>query len=253
MYKRQAIYSQPILAPWNISVTLVGDRYEEPASKLATASFVEPNRLLFSEATIQGERYFLTGVAGGYEYLLYETAYEGSDSSIITSNTDSFTVHQFKFIAKNLDILGEGLIDSFALKWSMGPYFSFSSTGSLSYLAKLGIQRVPTWTSPQENKDEVSTAAVEKFMALPEYEKAHTIMWYIDCRSETRTKPQLLAEVEKGEKKIINAEGLLAVCIQHEIDHLNGKLFIDYLGTIKKQLITRKMQKFKREMERKET
>ena len=55
----------------------------------------------------------------------------------------------------------------------------------------------------QENKDEVSSAAVEKFMALPEYEKAHTIMWYIDCRSETRTKPQLLAEVEKGEKKII--------------------------------------------------
>ncbi|NCV18063.1 MAG: peptide deformylase, partial [Rhodobacterales bacterium] len=37
------------------------------------------------------------------------------------------------------------------------------------------------------------------------------------------------------------------------IDHLNGKLFIDYLGTIKRQLITRKMQKFKREMERKET
>ena len=55
----------------------------------------------------------------------------------------------------------------------------------------------------QENRDEVSAAAVEKFMALPEYEKAHTIMWYIDCRSETRTKPQLLAEVEKGEKKII--------------------------------------------------
>ena len=55
----------------------------------------------------------------------------------------------------------------------------------------------------QENKDEVSAAAVEKFMALPEYDKAHTIMWYIDCRSETRTKPQLLAEVEKGEKKII--------------------------------------------------
>jgi 5-formyltetrahydrofolate cyclo-ligase len=55
----------------------------------------------------------------------------------------------------------------------------------------------------QENKDEVSAAAVEKFMALPEYEKAHTIMWYIDCRSETRTKPQLLAEVEKGEKKVI--------------------------------------------------
>jgi 5-formyltetrahydrofolate cyclo-ligase len=40
-------------------------------------------------------------------------------------------------------------------------------------------------------------------MALPEYQNAHTIMWYIDCRSELRTKPELLAEVAKGEKKII--------------------------------------------------
>ena len=42
-------------------------------------------------------------------------------------------------------------------------------------------------------------------------------------------------------------DGLKSTCIQHEIDHLNGKLFIDYLGPMKRQLITRKMQKFKRE------
>jgi peptide deformylase len=41
--------------------------------------------------------------------------------------------------------------------------------------------------------------------------------------------------------------GLKSICVQHEIDHLNGKLFIDYLGPMKRQLITRKMQKFKRE------
>ena len=41
--------------------------------------------------------------------------------------------------------------------------------------------------------------------------------------------------------------GLKSTCLQHEIDHLNGKLFIDYLGPMKRQLITRKMQKFKRE------
>ena len=46
--------------------------------------------------------------------------------------------------------------------------------------------------------------------------------------------------------------GLWSTCVQHEIDHLDGKLFIDYLGTIKRQLITRKMQKFKREMTREE-
>ena len=55
----------------------------------------------------------------------------------------------------------------------------------------------------QENKDEISARACQKFMALPEYQRAKTAMWYIDCRSETRTKPQLLEEVAKGEKKII--------------------------------------------------
>ena len=55
----------------------------------------------------------------------------------------------------------------------------------------------------QENKDEISARACEKFMALPEYQNANVAMWYIDCRSETRTKPQLLEEVAKGEKKII--------------------------------------------------
>jgi peptide deformylase len=45
-------------------------------------------------------------------------------------------------------------------------------------------------------------------------------------------------------------DGLWATCVQHEIDHLNGKLFIDYLTPLKRQLITRKMVKFKREKAR---
>ncbi|MEO0485412.1 MAG: peptide deformylase [Pseudomonadota bacterium] len=45
-------------------------------------------------------------------------------------------------------------------------------------------------------------------------------------------------------------DGLWATCVQHEIDHLDGKLFIDYLGPLKRQLITRKMQKLKREKAR---
>ncbi len=44
--------------------------------------------------------------------------------------------------------------------------------------------------------------------------------------------------------------GLWATCVQHEIDHLDGKLFIDYLTPLKRQLITRKMQKLKRERTR---
>ena len=44
--------------------------------------------------------------------------------------------------------------------------------------------------------------------------------------------------------------GLWATCVQHEIDHLDGKLFIDYLKPMKRQMITRKMQKLKRERAR---
>lgn len=39
------------------------------------------------------------------------------------------------------------------------------------------------------------------------------------------------------------AEGLLAVCIQHEIDHLNGKLFVDYLSSLKRERIKKKLEK----------
>ena len=45
-------------------------------------------------------------------------------------------------------------------------------------------------------------------------------------------------------------DGLWATCVQHEIDHLDGKLFIDYLSPVKRQMITRKMQKLKREKAR---
>ncbi|MEN8895627.1 MAG: peptide deformylase [Yoonia sp.] len=45
-------------------------------------------------------------------------------------------------------------------------------------------------------------------------------------------------------------DGLWATCAQHEIDHLDGKLFIDYLKPLKRQMITRKMQKLKRELAR---
>ena len=53
-----------------------------------------------------------------------------------------------------------------------------------------------------------------------------------------------------GEKKILKAEGLLATCIQHEIDHLEGILFIDYLSKLKKGMIIKKLSKQKKNLER---
>jgi len=53
-----------------------------------------------------------------------------------------------------------------------------------------------------------------------------------------------------GNPKELKAEGLLATCIQHEMDHLEGILFIDYLSKLKKSMITKKLSKQKKELER---
>jgi len=69
--------------------------------------------------------------------------------------------------------------------------------------------------------------------------------------------PEQFAEVERpnkceveyldynGKKKLLKADGLLATCIQHEIDHLEGILFIDYLSKLKKTMIIKKLSKNK--------
>ena len=53
-----------------------------------------------------------------------------------------------------------------------------------------------------------------------------------------------------GKQQEIKAEGLLATCIQHEIDHLEGILFIDYLSKLKKSFIVKKLSKQKKSLER---
>lgn len=72
--------------------------------------------------------------------------------------------------------------------------------------------------------------------------------------------PGVYEEVERAERIRVralgphgkplefDADGLLAVCIQHEIDHLNGKLFVDYLSDLKRQRIRKRIEKEEREL-----
>ena len=53
-----------------------------------------------------------------------------------------------------------------------------------------------------------------------------------------------------GKKKELEADGILATCIQHEVDHLNGVLFIDYLSKLKKDMIIKKLIKHKKAIKR---
>ncbi len=54
---------------------------------------------------------------------------------------------------------------------------------------------------------------------------------------------------QKGDSQIFEADGLLAACVQHEMDHLDGILFVDYLSPLKRNIILRKMKKLKRQQE----
>jgi peptide deformylase len=67
----------------------------------------------------------------------------------------------------------------------------------------------------------------------------------------TRPKAVKVAWLDQnGNPQEEDFDGLWATCVQHEIDHLNGKLFIDYLKPLRRQIITRKMTKLKRDLAR---
>jgi len=51
---------------------------------------------------------------------------------------------------------------------------------------------------------------------------------------------------EQGQSFTQKFDGLLAICLQHEVDHLNGKLFVDYLSPLKRQRIRKKLEKAQR-------
>jgi peptide deformylase len=62
---------------------------------------------------------------------------------------------------------------------------------------------------------------------------------------ETVSRPRMVrisALDRRGEPFVIDTDGLLATCIQHEMDHLNGKLFIDYLSSLKRERIRKKLE-----------
>lgn len=63
---------------------------------------------------------------------------------------------------------------------------------------------------------------------------------------ETVSRPQTInarGQDQQGQEFELTAEGILSICVQHEIDHLDGKLFVDYLSTLKRQRIRSKLEK----------
>ncbi len=86
-----------------------------------------------------------------------------------------------------------------------------------------------------KNKDKEKTTYEEGCLSVPDYfaevdRPKYCEVEYLDYN---------------GESKVLEADGLLATCIQHEMDHLEGILFIDYLSKLKKTIIIKKLSKRK--------
>jgi peptide deformylase len=94
--------------------------------------------------------------------------------------------------------------------------------------------------NPEIIKIEGTAIAEEGCLSVPGFydkvERAETVM--------------VTALDQEGQRFTINASGMLAVCIQHEIDHLNGKVFVEYLSPLKSNRIKNKLVKRQRELER---
>ena len=93
---------------------------------------------------------------------------------------------------------------------------------------------VVTWVSEEQNTYDEGCLSIPEHYAEIERPAVARVAW-IDAAGKAQEE---------------EFDGLWATCVQHEIDHLDGKLFIDYLKPLKRQMITRKMQKLKREMAR---
>ena len=85
------------------------------------------------------------------------------------------------------------------------------------------------------NKDKLKTSYEEGCLSVPDQ--------FAEIARPSKCEVEYLDY--NGDKKFLKADGLLATCIQHEMDHLEGILFIDYLSKLKRSMIIKKLSKLK--------
>lgn len=134
-----------------------------------------------------------------------------------------------------------------------------NQVGLLEKLVVIDVDYDPDEDSDEPNPDLELTKKNPIILINPEiiYREGSTItkegcLSVPDFRSEVKRAEKIKVRYQNvdGLEKELSAEGLLAVCIQHELDHLEGTLFIDRLSPLKKDFAKKKLIKAKRERER---
>ncbi|MBL8251094.1 MAG: peptide deformylase [Candidatus Competibacter sp.] len=111
---------------------------------------------------------------------------------------------------------------------------------------QVNVQKRIVVMDVSESKDRplvfVNPSILEREGACESEEGCLSVPGYYE-RVERAARVRVSALDRRGEPFELEAEGLLAVCIQHEIDHLDGKLFVDYLSALKRDRIRKKLEK----------
>jgi peptide deformylase len=127
-------------------------------------------------------------------------------------------------------------------------------------------KRTPVDDADDDEDDDEEDEAEKKLEPDPLYFVNPEIVWasdeFVVCEEGCLSVPDLYEEVERpaqvkvryldyeGRAQEIDATGMLAVCIQHEMDHLEGTLFIDHLSRLKREMMLRKLAKARKASER---
>ena len=93
----------------------------------------------------------------------------------------------------------------------------------------------------------INPQVIERDGSIEAEEGCLSVPGIFDTLRTRAEKVRVRALGRDGEPFEIEADGLLAVCLQHEIDHLDGKLFVDYLSELKRDRIRKKLEKERRE------
>jgi peptide deformylase len=155
-------------------------------------------------------------------------------------------LHRTAEVVKIIDNKVKKLVDDMAETMYEAPGIGLAATqvGELKRIMVIDISeeknQLRVFINPEIIKKEGTAINEEGCLSVPGFydkvERAETVM--------------VTALDREGQRFTINASGLLAVCIQHEVDHLDGHVFVEYLSPLKANRIKNKLVKRQRELER---